>query len=80
MGSLALDVYLNAGFDTPTSLPHAGSSLEHPLVFDRVAREFKQMAEQGLIEIVDEHQAPAMGEMVIDRLVFRRLRRSTARP
>ncbi|MFY7866048.1 hypothetical protein [Roseateles sp.] len=74
MQTLALDVYLDSRMGMPTDLPHAGSSLEHPLVFDLAAREFKQWASMGLVEILSERQRPAWGEMVFDQLSFKRLR------
>jgi hypothetical protein len=74
MRTLARSVYLDSQFGVEQELPHAGSALEHPLVFDDAARELKMMAEQGLIEIVGEHSAQRADEMLIDRLTFKRLR------
>lgn len=74
MHTLARDVYLDSEMGLPTDLPKAGSSLENPWVFDRAAREFKQWANMGLVEILSEHQRPALGEFLFDQLSFRRLR------
>jgi hypothetical protein len=38
-------VYLDSELGVDQDLPHAGSALEHPLVFDDAARELKQLAE-----------------------------------
>lgn len=72
--SLAWRFYLDAPVDEAVALPHAGCSTEHPLVFDRVARELVQMSEQGLLEIVEQGRAERMGECLFERLVFRRRR------
>jgi len=74
MPSLAMTTFLDSQFDEVTELPHAGSALEHPLVFDSVAQELKTLASQGRLEIVDEHRQPSQdGTGLIDRLRFRRL-------
>jgi hypothetical protein len=57
----------------PTELPHAGSALEHPLVFDRTAREIKSLANQGLVEILSERYAQAYGDTLLAQLTFKRL-------
>lgn len=72
--SLAWRFYLDAPFGEPVALPRAGCSTEHPLVFDRVARELLQMAEAGLLEIVEQGRSERLGECVLDKLVFRRRR------
>jgi hypothetical protein len=74
--SLAWRFYMDVPFDEAVALPRAGCSTEHPLVFDRVARELVQMAERGLLEIVEQDHAERMGERVFERLVFRRRRPS----
>jgi hypothetical protein len=56
-----------------TDLPRAGYALENPFVYDAVAREFKQMAQRGLVEIVREHRAYG-DEPPIDSLRYRRVR------
>ena len=56
-----------------SALPRAGSALENPFVYDAVAREFEQMAQRGLVEIVQEHKSNH-GEPLIDSLRFLRVR------
>jgi len=73
--TLARSVYLDSEFGTPQELPRAGSSLENPYVFDDAAREFKAMAQQGLVEILSEQRAVVSPqETLIARLMFKRLR------
>jgi len=72
--TLARSTYLDSEFGVPQELARAGSSLENPFVFDAAAREIKQMAEQGLVEIVSERLASHDLESLIDRLTFKRLR------
>lgn len=72
--SLAWRFYLDAPVGEPVALPRAGCSTEHPLVFDRVARDLVQMAGEGLLEIVEQCHAERMGEQVYQHLVFRRSR------
>ena len=74
MRTLARTVYLDSELGVDQDLPHAGSALEHPLVFDDAAREIKQLADAGLVEIVDEHRSETLAGSLIDRLRFRRLR------
>ena len=74
MGSHAVRVYLEAEAGKPTELPRAGSSLEHPLVFDSAAQELKAMADKGLVAIVDERSSVRLGATLIDRLTFVKLR------
>lgn len=74
MRSQAARAYHEAKAGTPTELPRAGSSLEHPLVFDSAAKDIKAMADKGMFTIVDEHCSVQFGETVIDRLTFVKLR------
>jgi len=74
MRTLARSLYLDSEFGVPQELPRAGSPLENPFVFDAAARELKQMAEQGLVEIVSERLASFELGSLIDRLTFKRLR------
>ena len=74
MRTLAVSAYLDSEFGVQQELPHAGSALENPFVFDASAKELKAMAAQGLIEILGEHTACNADELLIDRLSFRRLR------
>ncbi|HEY6086486.1 MAG TPA: hypothetical protein VIV84_01985 [Burkholderiaceae bacterium] len=73
MNTLAQSAYLNSSFGTEEELPHAGSALENPYVFDASARELKAMASRGLVEILDEHTSRVADELLIDRLRFRRV-------
>ncbi|MBV8503251.1 MAG: hypothetical protein JO006_16225 [Paucibacter sp.] len=74
MSSIAMSVFLESEFGEVTELPHAGSALEHPLVFDSTARDLHILARQGRVEIVHEHHAPGPGgDRLIDQLHFRRL-------
>ena len=74
MRSLAHSAYLDSSFDAACELPHAGSALENPFVYDDAAREIKQLAERGLVEIVAEHTLRVADEQLIGHLSFRRLR------
>jgi len=75
MKSFAMSMFLDSELGAETELPHAGSALEHPLVFDRVARDLRELAAQGRLEITHEHQNGPGGEGdgLIDQLRFRRL-------
>jgi len=72
--SLAHSVYLDSEFGVPQDLPKAGTPLENPYVFDAAAKDLKSMADRGLLQIVDEHLAPASPDPLIDRISFVRLR------
>jgi len=72
--SLAQTVYLDSEFGVAQDLPRAGSTLENPFVYDAVAKELKDMADRGLIEIVSERVSEVARETLIDRLSFRRIR------
>ncbi len=74
MRTLAQAVYLDSSFDTESELPHAGSSLENPFVYDASARELKALAQRGLIEVTAERRHRVGDEELIDNLRFRRLR------
>lgn len=73
MHTLAQSVYLDSMFGIEQELPHAGSALENPYVFDASARELKAMAAHGLVEIVEEHTTRIADEDLIDQLRFRRV-------
>jgi len=73
MLSLAQSLFLDSELRVEQELPHVGSALENPFVYDAVAREIKQMAQRGLVEIVQEHKSHA-GEPLIDSLRYRRVR------
>ncbi len=74
MRTLAQGLYLDSEPGTLQELPRAGSALEHPLVFDDAAREIKDMAKRGLVEIVEERHRAVDDGSLIDHLRFRRLR------
>jgi hypothetical protein len=74
MRTLAQTLYLDSQFGITQGVPCAGSALENPFVYDAVAKELKDMAARGLVEIVSEQFAQASDERLIDRLSFRRLR------
>jgi len=73
MWSIARAVFMESSIGVATELPHAGSTLEHPLVFDRAAREIKDLAAAGIAEIVSEEVKQAYGDSLVARLTFRRL-------
>jgi len=73
MRTLAQRAYLDSELGVPNELPHAGSALENPFVFDASAHELKEMERRGLVRIVDEHRTPAATGSLIDRLRFMRV-------
>ncbi len=68
--SLMIQTPLGATFE----LPRAGTALENPYVYDAAAREIKEHASRGRVEIIDEVFTPMNAEQVVSRLVFRRVR------
>ena len=74
MRTLANATYLDSRFGVDCELPHAGSALENPYVYDASAKELKAMAERGLVEIVDERRSGVDNDALIQHLSFRRLR------
>jgi hypothetical protein len=74
MSTLAHAAYLDSSFGAVSELPHAGSPLENPFVYDDAAREIKQLAERGLVEIVSEQPRRFADEELIGHLSFKRLR------
>jgi hypothetical protein len=74
MSSLARSLFLDSEISVEHELPRAGTSLENPFVYDAVAREFKQMADRGLIEIVQERVHDGAAGPMIDSLRYRRVR------
>lgn len=71
MGTIAESLYRDSEHGALQELPRAGTALEHPLVYDSTARELQQLAQKGVVEIV-EHHVSRVG--LIDRLRFRRIR------
>lgn len=74
MRTLAQSVYIDSAFGVERELPHAGSALENPYVYDTSARELKAMADCGLIEVVAEQSRLVGNEALIEQLRFKRLR------
>jgi len=74
MLSLAQSLFLDSELRVEQELPRAGSALENPFVYDAVAREIKQMAQRGLVEIAQEHTLAHGGGLLIDSLRYRRVR------
>ncbi len=73
MASIAMSLFLDSELGAISDLPHAGSTLEHPLVYDSTAREFRALEMQGKVEILHERQRRVGDETLIDHLRFRRL-------
>lgn len=74
MGTYAQSLYVDSAFGIPQDLPKAGVSLENPYAFDATAAEIKQMARDGLVEIVHEHVLRTESGDLIDELTFVRRR------
>lgn len=74
MQSLAMSLFLDSKVSVDQELPYAGTPLENPFVYDSVARDFKQMAKCGLVEIVQERSHESSAGTLIDSLRFRRVR------
>ncbi len=74
MSTLARTIYLDSGFGVEQPLPKAGCALENRFVYDDVAREFRAMADRGLVEIVAQRTVSEASDELIDELRFRRLR------
>jgi hypothetical protein len=74
MSTYAQTLYVDSAFGVPQDLPKAGLPLENPYVYDATARELKDMAQAGLVNIVNEHIRLVDDEALIDQLTFVRLR------
>jgi hypothetical protein len=74
MQTLARALYLDSEFGVEQELPHAGSALENPFVFDSAARELMAMASEGLVEIVNQGTTRRADQSLIGELHFKRLR------
>jgi hypothetical protein len=74
MPSLARSLFMDSELAVDCELPRAGTPLENPFVYDAVAREFKQMAYSGLVEILGEHAQINEAGTLIDSLQYRRVR------
>ncbi len=73
MSSIAMTMFLDSSPGELVDLPHAGSGLEHPLVFDSAAREIQQLAADGRVEVVQQRVTAVGNETLIEDLRFRRL-------
>lgn len=74
MLSIAESLLAHTPLGTTFELPRAGTTLENPYVYDAAAREIKEHASRGRVEIIDEVVTPMGAEQIVSRLVFRRLR------
>ncbi len=74
MLSIAESLLVHTPLGGTSELPRAGTALENPFVYDAAAREMKEHARCGRVEIVDEVCVPMGGEQIVSRLAFRRLR------
>lgn len=74
MQTLAHSAYLDSSFGESFDLPHAGSALENPFVYDAAAREIKELADRGLVKIVKERVIRLGEEQLIGDLSFKRVR------
>ena len=73
MGTIAEAFYRDSEFGAVLELPKAGTSLEHPLVYDATARDLKRLADKGMLEVVSEHQSQMGDDWLIDGFSFRKL-------
>ena len=73
MSSIAMTMFLDSSPGELVDLPHAGSGLEHPLVFDSAAREIQQLAADGRVEVVQQRVTAVGKDTLIEDLRFRRL-------
>lgn len=74
MSTLAQSIFMDSAFGVELELPHAGSALENPYVYDASARELKAMADRGLIEVIREQSRVVNNEALIGQISYRRLR------
>ncbi|WP_416763011.1 hypothetical protein ACNI65_10955 [Roseateles sp. So40a] len=68
-----MTMFLDSSPGELVDLPHAGSGLEHPLVFDSAAKEIQQLAVEGRVEVVQQRVTAVGDETLIEDLRFRRL-------
>ena len=74
MLSIAESLLVHTPLGAKFELPRAGTALENPYVYDAAAREIKEYASRGHVEIIDEVVTPMGAEQIVSRLVFKRLR------
>lgn len=73
MSSIAMSVFLDSEPGELVELPHAGTGLEHPLVFDSAAREIQHLAAEGRAEVVQQTVRQLGTDTLIEELTFKRL-------
>ncbi|WP_431257008.1 hypothetical protein ACQ859_19315 [Roseateles chitinivorans] len=73
MSSIAMTMFLDSTPGELVDLPHAGSALEHPLVFDSAAREIQQLAADGRAEVIQQRVSTVGDKSLIEELRFRRI-------
>jgi hypothetical protein len=74
MSTFVRTLYQESEFGVVTELNAAGTSLENPYVYDSAARDLRSMAEEGLVEIIDQVQDHGSSIPLIKRITFARLR------
>jgi len=73
MSSIAMAVFLDSIPGDLVELPHAGTGLEHPLVFDSAAREIHHLAAEGRAEVVKQTVRQTGEDTLIQDITFKRL-------
>ena len=74
MRYLSQTLFQDSELGVLTELPRAGTTLELPLVYDRVAGDLCKMAREGALEVVSRDVETVQGEELITHLAFKRLR------
>ncbi|MCU0964980.1 MAG: hypothetical protein MUF08_07975 [Burkholderiaceae bacterium] len=74
MLSIADSLLVDTPLGATSELPRSGTALENPFVYDAAARDMREHARQGRVEIIDEVLMPMGAEQIVSRLAFRRLR------
>lgn len=74
MNDLARSIYLESRIGVLTCLEPTSASLQNPHVYDKVAKELKVLAGEGLLQIVGEQVRQRFSDALIDRISFARLR------
>ena len=74
MSSIAQSLFRDSEIGVEQEIEKAGSALEHRMVYDETAKELRQMASQGLLEIVDQSTLTNGEDVMIDHLRFKRIK------
>jgi hypothetical protein len=74
MSTIASQLLRETPLGTSSRLPRAGTSLENPWVYDAVGRELRELAKQGLIEVVAEREEPVGESRLLTDFEFKRVR------